>query len=107
MVVLNAALDGRLVRLTSVTPEGIQYRCATEPVGLAQFIDEGSAVFSVEIPEEHFKGLDRVSYDKGSVGISLAGVSLSTAGGDGGFDLSLTEGSVTFTPTYDFAVSCI
>ncbi len=105
MVVLNAALDGRLVRLTSVTPEGIHYRCATEPVGLAQFVDEGSVVFSVEIPEEHFKGLDRVTYDKGSVGISLGGVTLSTAGGDAGCSLTLTEGSVTFTPTYDFALN--
>ena len=105
MVLLNAAPDGRLVRLTSVIPEGIHYRCATELVGLAQFIDEGSAVFSVEIPEEHFKGLDRVTYDKGSVGISLGGVSLSTAGGDAGCSLTLTEGSVMFTPTFDFALN--
>ena len=105
MVMLNAAPGGRLVRLTSVVPEGDYYRCATEPVGLAQFIDEGSMAFSVEIPEEHFHGLDCVSYEKGSVGISLGGVSLSAAGGDPGCTVTLTEGSVTFTPTYDFALN--
>ncbi len=104
-VVLNAALGGRLVRLTSVLPEGGYYRCATEPVGLAQLLDEGSMVFSVEIPAEHFQGLGRVNYEKGSVGISLGGISLSAAGGDPGCNLTLTEGSIVFTPTYDFALN--